>query len=100
MTLLVPEPVPGHPAPGMHIHGWMHPVDLTWLNATAAAMASIVEVGCLYGRSAYALLAGCTGPVYCIDPWYEAKKYSGFLSSCGHFPNLRVLRGRSPELAA
>jgi predicted O-methyltransferase YrrM len=41
----------------------------------------IVEVGCLFGRSAYCWAASCheTATVYCIDPWLGQKMtgYSG-----------------------
>lgn len=97
-----PDPDPTHPAPGMHIWGWMTPVELYWLRDTAATVESVVEVGCLHGRSAYALLEGCPGPVYCVDPWTDDDgndAYQSFLSSCGHFPNLRAQRTTSTEAA-
>lgn len=93
-----PEPVEGHPVPGMHIWGWMTPEQLDWLGAQAAGMQSVVEVGSLRGRSAFALLTACDGPVYCIDPWPE--HYRSFMAQCGHFPNLVAIRGSSPEAAA
>ncbi|HEY9278642.1 MAG TPA: class I SAM-dependent methyltransferase [Eoetvoesiella sp.] len=41
--------------------------------ARAAPLGDIVEIGCLYGRSAFALawLAKChdIGPLICVDPW-------------------------------
>lgn len=85
----------------MHIWGWMSPEELSWLHATAATMGSIAEVGSLHSRSAFALLAGCSGPVYCVDPWdVDAdESYSSFLSHCGHLPSVRPVRGRSPEAA-
>lgn len=102
MKRIGPEPVLGHPAPGMHIWGWMSPRELTWLHATAGAMANIAEIGSLHGRSAYALLSGCPGPVYCIDPWDDVadESYASFLGACGRFPNLRAVRGLSPAAAA
>lgn len=66
-----PEPVPGHPTPGMHIWGWMLPLELEWLGARAAEMDSVTEVGSLHGRSAFAIATACPGPVYCIDPWND-----------------------------
>lgn len=97
-----PDPVHGHPAPGMHIWGWMSPTELTWLADTASTMDSVVEVGSLHGRSAFALLTGCPGPVYCIDPWDDAadESRSSFVRNCGHFPNLHARAGRSPDVAA
>jgi hypothetical protein len=89
---LWPDPVPGHPTPGMHIWGWMSPDHLEWLSAQAAQMESVAEVGSLRGRSSFALLTACKGPVYCIDPW-PGGKYDSFMEACGHFPNLVAIRG-------
>lgn len=96
-----PEPEPGHPTAGMHIWGWMTPVELEWLRAAAATMSSVVEVGSLHGRSAFALLTGCPGPVYCIDPWNDEhdRSFPSFMGSCGHFPNLVPVKGYSPAVA-
>lgn len=82
----------------MHIWGWMSPSELEWLGAQAATMDSVVEVGCLHGRSAFAILSACPGPVYCIDPWNDEADqcYGSFMGSCGHFDNLRPIRGYSP----
>jgi len=54
------------------IDGAMGREDLEWLHDTAKRMASVVEVGCWKGRSTYALLAGCLGPVYAVDHWEGA----------------------------
>lgn len=93
-----PDPVPDHPSPGMHIWGWMAPAELDWLHDTAATMGSVAEVGSLHGRSSFALLSGCPGPVYCIDPWDDPadESFASFMSSCGHFDNLHPVRGYSP----
>jgi len=82
----------------MAIWGWMSPAELTWLGEQAARMDSIVEVGCLHGRSSFALLTACTGTVYCIDPWDDpaGHAYPSFMGSCGGFPNLVPIRGFSP----
>lgn len=98
MDNLGPEPVPRHPTAGMHIWGWMSPTELEWLRATAATMGSVVEVGSLHGRSAFALLTGCTGPVYCVDPWDDERghSYPSFMSNCGHFPNVVPVQAYSP----
>jgi hypothetical protein len=81
----------------MDIWGWMTPDQLDWLGAQAAQMRSVAEVGSLRGRSAFALLTACNGPVYCIDPWPE--HYESFLRECGHFPNLVAIRAMSPAAA-
>src|SRR5215210_5073216 len=78
-----PEPVVDHPVPGMHLWGWMTPDQLGWLSAQAARMQSVAEVGSLYGRSSFALLSACNGPVYCIDPW-PGHRYDSFMDHCGH----------------
>lgn len=97
-----PDPDPNHPTPGMHIWGWMSPDELEWLRTTAATMSSVAEIGVLRGRSAFALLTGCPGPVYCVDPWSDPgdHAYRGFMEECGHFPNLVAVRGLSPAAAA
>lgn len=100
MPDLWPEPVPGHPTPGMNVWGWMRPSELEWLFAAAKTMDSCAEVGVLHGRSATALLKGCPGPVWCIDPWDdpEDKCYASFLRNCGQYENLRAVRGLSPAV--
>ncbi len=82
----------------MQIWGWQSPAELLWLGEQAAKMESVVEVGVLRGRSSFALLTACPGPVYCIDPWHDPgdHAYTGFMEACGHFPNLRAIRGWSP----
>lgn len=96
-----PDPDPNDPTPGMHIWGWMSPTELNWLRTTAATMDSVVEIGVLHGRSAFALLTGCPGPVYCIDPWNDKGGHSlpSFIGNCGHFDNLVVVQGYSPAAA-
>lgn len=93
-----PEGVIGHPTPGTHIWGWMRVPELEWLGKQAARMDSVVEIGSLHGRSAFALLTACKGTVYCIDPWDDEHDQceASFMSYCGHFPNLRAIRGFSP----
>lgn len=93
-----PDPVLDHPTPGMHIWGWMAPIELEWLMSQAREMDSVCEVGSLHGRSAFALLTACPGPVYCVDPWDDEydQCYGSFMKSCGHFPNLHTVRGYSP----
>jgi hypothetical protein len=96
-----PDPVPGHETPGMEVWGWTSPAELEWLRASAALMQSVVEIGALHGRSSTALLSGCPGPVYCVDPWDDPGRHSfpSFMRSCGHFRNLRPVMGLSPAVA-
>jgi Methyltransferase domain len=82
----------------MQIRGWMGPAGLKWLGRQAAEMRSVVEVGSLRGRTSFALLTACKGPVYCIDPW--PRNYEAFMRNCGHFTNLVAIRESSPEAAA
>ncbi len=95
----VPEGVEGHPQAGTHIWGWMLVPELAWLQKQAAKMDSIVEIGSLHGRSAFALLTACKGTVWCVDPWDDEydRCYGSFMSFCGHFDNLRTIRGFSPQ---
>ncbi len=86
-----PDPVVNHPVPGMHLWGWMSPEELTWLHEQAGSMESVVEIGSLHGRSAYALATATSGPVFCIDPWND-EGYASFTSSLGHLPNVNPMR--------
>lgn len=76
----------------------MSPTELEWLGEQASKSRSVVEVGVLHGRSAFALLTGCTGPVYCIDPWDDPGEHciKSFTGGCGHFENLVAVQGYSP----
>lgn len=93
-----PDPDYDSTVPGMAIWGWMAEIELNWLMEQASTMDSVCEIGSLHGRSAFALLTACPGPVYCVDPWDDEGDhcYPSFMSSCGHFPNLRAIRGYSP----
>ena len=73
--------------------------ECQWLHERAKEMNSIVEIGSLLGRSAMALLSGCRGTVYCIDPWNDNgdNGWSMFISNVGHFTNLVPIRGFSPS---
>ena len=55
----------------LSIPGWMDEAELQWLFDQASQMSSVVEIGCYQGRSTYALLQGCKGPVYAVDPWLD-----------------------------
>lgn len=95
------------------IDGWMDRGELEWLYENALLMDSVVEVGSWKGRSAFALLSGCEGPVYCVDhfegnPSERNHAHSDvnhmdirteFLKNCGHFENLRTIQLPS-ELAS
>lgn len=93
---MMPEPVPGHSAPGMHLWGWMAPAELEWLARQASRMRRIVEVGSLHGRSSYALAAHCPGELYCIDPWLDGAWESWERSIGNVFPGVYSVRGYSP----
>lgn len=91
-----PDPIPDHPTPGMHLWGWMSPAELTWLGARAAEMRSVVEIGCLHGRSSFALATACPGTVYCIDPWSD-DGWASWKGSVGdRFDNVVGIRDFSP----
>jgi SAM-dependent methyltransferase len=93
------------PVSAEDIHGWMFPEELAWLSEQAAKSASVAEIGCWKGRSTFALLSACAGPVYAIDHFQgspdepghaEARKDAvavrrEFLRNCGDFPNLRMI---------
>lgn len=95
-----PDPDPTSTVPGMSRWGWMSPAELTWLNARASEMASVVEIGCLHGRSSIALIEGCPGPVWCIDPWSDDGWRSWKAGVGDVYPNVRPIRQPSPQAAA
>lgn len=97
----LPEPDPTDRTPGMHIWGWMSPPELRWLTARAAGMRSVVEVGSLHGRSAYALGVSCPGPVVAIDLWDDPDGacLPSFLNATRNLHNVHAVQGRSPEIA-
>lgn len=94
---MMPDPVPDDPTPGMALWGWMSPAELRWLGAQAAQMRSVVEVGCLHGRSSFALATACPGTVYCIDPWSDDGWASWSASIGSVFSNVVGLRAPSPS---
>jgi hypothetical protein len=95
------------------IPGWMSEEELAWLHYQAMLSSSVVEVGCWKGRSTYALLTGCLGPVYAVDHFkgspseietnhreaLNADIHGIFLNNVGWFNNLRVLKMSSLEAA-
>lgn len=96
-----PDPDPNDPTPGMQIWGWMSPPELRWLSARAASMQSVVEVGSLHGRSAYALGAACPGWVIAIDLWDDPGGHClpSFLRNTEKLHNVHAVQGRSPGVA-
>lgn len=96
-----PEPIPGCKTLGTHIWGWMTIPELEWLYAQAKTMNSIVEVGSLRGRSAYALAMGCKGKVHCIDPFDDARNQceAAFMENVGYLSNVHTIKGLSPAAA-
>ena len=74
---------------------------------------SVIEIGSWKGRSSWALLESCPGPVYCVDSWqgaddgnnhaYDELAYVDmhkvFMNNVGHFPNLNVVKGISWKVA-
>lgn len=95
------------------VNGWMTPDELRLLRNYAARSQSVIEIGSWKGRSSWALLESCPGPVYCVDSWqgaddgnnhaYDELAYVDmhkvFMSNVGHFPNLNVVKGISWKVA-
>jgi hypothetical protein len=97
------------------IDGFMTDQELEWLLNTAGRMGSVVELGSWKGRSATVLLEGCKGMVTCVDNWTghdpssngilseiveKEDVFQTFQRNVGQYPNLRVARGNSSEMAA
>lgn len=95
-----PEPIPGCTTPGTQIWGWMTIAELKWLHTQAKRMDSIVEVGSLRGRSAFALATACKGTVHCIDPFDDAGGHClpAFMENVGYLPNVHTIKGYSPAV--
>lgn len=95
--------------PESGIDGWMTPQELNWLYKTSKLHSLIVEVGSWKGRSTHALLNGNEGTVTAIDTWQGSSDpkdgthgkdtYDEFITNCGAFPNLKVVRKASVEAA-
>jgi hypothetical protein len=91
-----------------NVPGWMDDDELIWLHDRASRMRSVVEVGSWKGRSSYALLSACTGPVFCVDHFEgspsetgdgnfhaEAKAaniYEQFRTNVARFSNVMIVR--------
>ena len=87
--------------------------ELRLLANHASRSQSAVEIGSWKGRSSWALLESCPGPVYCVDSWqgandgnnhaYDELQYIDvqrvFIDNVGHFPNLNVVKGISWTVA-
>lgn len=83
--------------------------DRTCLHLFELAKSSrtVVEIGSWHGKSAHALLSGCTGLVHCVDHFQGSAEKSDathgksgkamFLQNCGHFTNLRLLEMHSDQ---
>jgi len=96
------------------IQGWMTKDELQFLAGAAKNVGSIVEIGSWKGRSTFALLENCEGPVYAVDHWLGSEGeregphaeaattdiFAEFMFNVGHFANLHVVRKGSPEAAA
>lgn len=60
---------------------------------------SVIEIGCNRGVSTEAFLRHCDR-VVAVDPWdgnHEREAFVEFMARCGGYPNLEIVRGRSPE---
>ena len=86
--------------PGAHIPGPMAEIELAWLYEQARKMTSIIEIGSLRGRSTFALLSGCPGPVHAVDIWESEAVYKDFIGNMAQFPNLVVHRSDSIRAAS
>jgi len=110
-----PMIVPSWLEEAQKIQGWMTEGELKWLYDRAAASSHVVEIGCWKGRSTYALLSACKGPVYAVDTFSGSINELGpgmahhealennildqFWKNVGHFPNLRVIQAFSRDAA-
>ena len=56
------------------IDGWMNEDELRWLAEEASEHDSIIELGCLLGRSTRALGDHTKGEVIAIDDWYGPRE--------------------------
>lgn len=100
--------LPSVPTRPQDIDGWMSDEELGFLSAAAGMSASVAEIGCWKGRSTFAMLQACRGPVYAVDHWEGSAAERGpggphaeagalgrermfreFRENVGHFPNLK-----------
>jgi len=93
------------------IPGWMTDKELLVLRALASKSNDVVEIGCWKGRSTKELLDSCRGTVYAVDHWNGSLHdltsipielhdvYEEFMKNVGNYPNLKVLKGYSADIA-
>lgn len=91
------------------VEGAVSDLEALWLYEKAIEMDSVVEIGSFKGKSTHALLSGCKGLVYAIDHFQGSQDQSDgaygrsgeddFMKSCGHFPNLRLMKESSKKAA-
>jgi hypothetical protein len=93
------------------IRGWTTEKELSMLGHLASQSADVVEIGSWKGRSTKALLDACAGTVYAVDHWqgspgqltdaasFLIDVHAQFMANVGHYPNLKVLRGASVDMA-
>jgi hypothetical protein len=93
------------------IDGWTTDKELTLLKTLSSLSKDVVEIGSWKGRSTQVLLNTCKGNVYSIDHWKGSPNDQGevlakqedvykiFMDNVGHYPNLKVLKGDSVEMA-
>ena len=75
------------------IEGWMDIDELEWLHDTAVNMNTVVEVGAWKGRSTTALLRGCKGIVFAVDPWRGHQgSYKEFIYNTKEFIHLVIVK--------
>jgi hypothetical protein len=112
VSSLLVSPGDRRPACAEEVEGWMSPQELAFLKGAAENVESVIEVGSWKGRSTFALLTGCDGPVYAVDHWLGSEDeragahaeaatgavWAQFMANVGQFPNLRVIR--KPSLQA
>ena len=73
--------------------------ELEWLHDTALNMNTVIEVGSFKGRSTTALLRGCKGIVFTVDPWYRnPDAYREFIYNTEEFIHLVIIK--MPSLRA
>jgi len=82
------------------IEGWMDIDELEWLHDTAVNMNTVVEIGAWKGRSTTALLQGCKGIVFAVDPWRGYQdNYREFIYNTAEFSHLAIFKMPSVRAA-
>lgn len=82
------------------IEGWMDIDELEWLCDTAVNMDTVVEIGAWKGRSTTALLQGCKGIVFAVDPWRGYQdNYREFIYNTAEFSHLAIFKMPSVRAA-